>query len=1044
MYGDGKGHSLTIHVTDAEREQHYVGSTAGSAITWTGWKVLWFDLSRRENRSSWGGDKNHTLDPPLRAHSIVLDDKPDSFRGESDLYFADIMFLTHEMKPQYEDETLPHTAQEIVLPTAGEFVTSCPNLGQAPKLDGTLDDTAWKMAATLPPLLTTDGKKPKRATRARVGHHQGILYAAFECTEPDAAKLKAKHLGHDTRVYEDECVEVFLSPTPGGRRYFHFMVNSAGARCDEARGPGSKGVAWNASWQAATAATSSAWHVEFAVPLKSVRVSPALGASVGLNLNRANHSVPELSCWRPTGPSFHQPDRFGELVFGELPAFVSRATLPGLALGSNDVVMEVHNRSGQAVTVLPAVEAGVGKSVRLFSGGQTSIEPKGKAWATVRFELPSEGDAALRVVLKDGGGRLFRRSRLCPLRIEPVTQKLAAMRESLAVSAKGLASLRLSEQTRKALETRCAELQRRIEEFTTRRDAPETRLSGQRARLARDISAIMGPSLNRFALAVETYMHAGEGAPQMPPLDYCLSSADTMVKVFRDEPWAGRPAKKLSIEAARNEVEGVQLVVVPLRERDIRFATVEVTDLESEQGATISRANVTWHVVGYVKFEKPARGKHKTLWWPDPLLSQRHFHVEADQVQPIWLNVHVPMNAKAGLYRGTVTVRPAAQHELSIPLEVRVWNFAVPKQQHMETCFPVRPKNLQRFYKLPHVPIELYEKWLDFCLDHRISANLCDWGQFDEDMERLVERQLGRGGSAFCLAYAWFSKGKPKARQEHNAKKVAQIKQLYDRAKRRGWIKRAYIYCHDEIGKEQFEFAHELYRELKKAMPDLRLMQTFYKDDPIPALDDVLDIWAPVTGRYRKDEFQTQQAKGDEVWWYVCCGPGKPFANLMIPWPAIDHRILLWQNWKFNVSGFLYWGLTVWRDNLKGEARWPDAPWNPATWRNSAGVAHYGDGQLIYPGPDLEPLSSIRLENLRDGIEDYEYFWLLRDAVARLGKSGRGHKRLLDQARKALTIDDSLVKDLKRFTHDPAALREARASVARLIERVRAALAGNP
>jgi hypothetical protein len=241
-------------------------------------------------------------------------------------------------------------------------------------------------------------------------------------------------------------------------------------------------------------------------------------------------------------------------------------------------------------------------------------------------------------------------------------------------------------------------------------------------------------------------------------------------------------------------------------------------------------------------------------------------------------------------------------------------------------------------------------------------------------MERLVSRQLDRGESAFCLSYAAFSSGSPDERRKHNAEVVAKIKSLYDRAKARGWIDRAYVYCHDEIGKEQFSFAHELYGQLKRSMPDLRLMQTFYKDEPIAALGDVLDIWAPNTGRYRQAEFQAQQAKGKVVWWYVCCGPGKPFANLMIEWPAVDHRMLLWQNWKCHVTGFLYWGLNVWRDNMAGEKRWPAAKWNPATWRNEAGKAHNGDGQLLYPGPDRKPLSSVRFENLRDGIEDYEYF----------------------------------------------------------------------
>jgi len=159
----------------------------------------------------------------------------------------------------------------------------------------------------------------------------------------------------------------------------------------------------------------------------------------------------------------------------------------------------------------------------------------------------------------------------------------------------------------------------------------------------------------------------------------------------------------------------------------------------------------------------------------------------------------------------------------------------------------------------------------------------------------------------------------------------------------------------------------------------------------------------------------------------------------MIEWPAIDHRVLVWQNWKYQVTGFLYWGLNVWRDNLAGDKRWPEVKWNPATWRNGAGKAHNGDGQLIYPGPERQPLSSIRLENLRDGIEDYEYFWLLREAVARLKKAGaQRHQAFIAEAEKALALDEAVVKDLTQFTHDPQTLRQARRGLAELIERVQA------
>jgi len=528
--------------------------------------------------------------------------------------------------------------------------------------------------------------------------------------------------------------------------------------------------------------------------------------------------------------------------------------------------------------------------------------------------------------------------------------------------------------------------------------------------------------------------------PGARPPAFLLGAADTMEKVFRDEPWTRGPAARLAIEAARNEAEGIQLIVAPTGPAGLRSVTVAASDLWCGR-AVIPSASITWNVVGYVKTEKPAYKAPREGWWPDPLLPPEPFEVKAGEVQPVWLSVRVPEDAEPGLYRGKVTVRAEGQPRQSLPLEVRVWDFAIPKQQHLETCFLLRADELARFYRLKSVPIEMFEAWMDFCLDRRICPALYDWPHLERDFERLVARQLDRGGACFGIAYAWPRKGTPEERAKHNEPQIAATRKLYERAKARGWLPKAYVYCHDEIGKEHYDIARELYAALKQATPGLRLMQTFYKDSPVPALDDVLDIWAPVTGRYRKDELQAQQAKGDEVWWYVCCGPGKPFANLMIEWPGLDHRILLWQTWKLGVTGFLYWSLNCFRDNFKAEPRWPDGPWDPATFVNQQGGRHHGDGQLLYPGPDRLPLSSVRLENFRDGIEDYEYLWLLRDAAARLKKAG-GHDALAAEAEKALAIDDALVKDLTHFTQDPAALRRARAAVALLLERAGKALSG--
>ena len=56
-----------------------------------------------------------------------------------------------------------------------------------------------------------------------------------------------------------------------------------------------------------------------------------------------------------------------------------------------------------------------------------------------------------------------------------------------------------------------------------------------------------------------------------------------------------------------------------------------------------------------------------------------------------------------------------------------------------------------------------------------------------------------------------------------------------------------------------------------------------------------------------------------------------------------------------------------------------------------------GEGMLFYPGEDAGidgPIASIRLKNLRDGMEDYEYFTLLEKAKGKEAVDGdRPHRR---------------------------------------------------
>jgi len=104
-----------------------------------------------------------------------------------------------------------------------------------------------------------------------------------------------------------------------------------------------------------------------------------------------------------------------------------------------------------------------------------------------------------------------------------------------------------------------------------------------------------------------------------------------------------------------------------------------------------------------------------------------------------------------------------------------------------------------------------------------------------------------------------------------------------------------------------------------------------------------------------------------------------------------------------------------------------------------------GDGRFFYP-PDRDPakdatkhlegpVPSIRWELLRDGIEDYEYFRLLREEIARLEASG-ADPSLYAEAGELLEVPAEVCTDLTNFTTTPEPIHQHRAKLAEAIERL--------
>jgi hypothetical protein len=275
---------------------------------------------------------------------------------------------------------------------------------------------------------------------------------------------------------------------------------------------------------------------------------------------------------------------------------------------------------------------------------------------------------------------------------------------------------------------------------------------------------------------------------------------------------------------------------------------------------------------------------------------------------------------------------------------------------------------------------------------------------------------------------------------EYEAAYTRVLTAITDHMAEKGWLGKAFAYWFDEPQPSAYPDVIKGMNLLHRIDPRLkRLLTVEFK----PELAGSVDIWTPLITNYGQDWAKARQALGEETWWYVCTAPKAPYANNFIDHPGIEHRIRYWMAWQYCVQGDLYWDTTYWTNIDRFVPPAFQDPWNdPQSYSGATSTWGNGDGRLLYPPRDWKdgkeriegPTPSIRLELIRDGIEDYEYFWMLKDAADQLE---RKHKApgLVSKARQLLVMPPSLFTSTSSFTDDPALLDAQRTAVAKTLEK---------
>ena len=533
---------------------------------------------------------------------------------------------------------------------------------------------------------------------------------------------------------------------------------------------------------------------------------------------------------------------------------------------------------------------------------------------------------------------------------------------------------------------------------------------------------------------------------------YRIDTASSLVKIFPDTDYkpASELGKKISISLARNEVEDAQLIVeAPWR--DVRVEEIRFSDLKSEAGASLPSECLSWRRVDFVEttFTPPYPVERVGLY-PDPLMPPGPFTVKKLSRTPVWISVRTRKDAQPGVYRGVVTVLTRGLSPMEVPIEVTVWDFAVPDRTHLRTLtwfngfgwFPHHYGFDRRTEEGRRLHEEATRRFWDMLLRHRLGpgGNVAShvWkrhGRYDfSDVDRRLEYLIPRGMNAFIMGSAPNLKrqGKNEYTPEFIARFTEMLKAYGDHLREKGWIDKAYVYTYDEAPRRHWGEVRNIARAIKRAAPELKIIQCLNQPAGVKALSDVIDVFDIYVAQYHKTGVRELQKRGTEVWLAVCCYP-MDHPNLFIEYPLIDARMLPLFCWKYKAQGFEYWSPASWGRNVRRGGTgpmWPEVPWDPNTFGR-----YNGDGYLLYPGPGGVPYPSVRLKALRDGFEDYEYLWLLR-ALLKEAKNRGLEGGEAAEAERLLSLE-GMIAENGTFENSPVRYCDFRSRVAEAIMALR-------
>ncbi len=505
--------------------------------------------------------------------------------------------------------------------------------------------------------------------------------------------------------------------------------------------------------------------------------------------------------------------------------------------------------------------------------------------------------------------------------------------------------------------------------------------------------------------------------------------------VLRDEVPTMTENAVLTASLAKNESEGMQFL---LRfDDDVKNVKVSVSEISNESG---DKLDFTLYRQHYIEVSEE-RYPNEKGFYPDALVpmfdgsdgkeANDTCDIKANKNQGYWITISSSESQTAGKYSGKVKITFDGG-EREIPISVEVWDFALPVTNSMQTDFLHNWSN--NYYEDVGISSKEMNRMVwEFFLDYRISGNYMSFIEhesYGEDLENyvksikeFVDEHPGVTNVQIPL-HQWNGGMFDPEEMANNTNN----KRMYELLKKYNLTEIASYYVIDEPA--DTEANEKLIKDLAAGIngftTDIKNIITTGNTK----YDGNISCWCPLWNSISKEFVAEKQALGEHVWWYGCAVPSAPYPTYHLNDNLLSPRIVHWMQKDYGVEGELYWGTTLF-DYYEGSGKYisRDVWTNPYT---SEGLP--GDGYLCYPGKEGDGIvgrnmlvPTLRLEAIRDGLEDYEYLTL---AEAKIQKFIDRYSIDADAENLLSTFTQALFRSVGDYEHDSSLLTQMRKIIA--------------